>query len=185
MSFLRWFKELLEITAPEAPESEEYQDQPQSDEEIKNDPKFQKVLKELKPYYRWMTLAGGIDPIVWPFISFEKSESHSGIPRWKVTLEKHGYDLCTRSLIECRNATEPTEYKNALNRFAVDLFGKYAEEMRKVISFEYIADHLITVEDINRFSTEFDLTYSTFVYLSDWDALNLLRQEIETTTKIF
>lgn len=180
MSILSWIKEVcIETNTSEVTIHEQAQTQSQSDEEIKSSPAFKRAFEELKPVYIWMTLAGG-EPILPPIFSSDKRTANNGTTFWNVTLKKHGYGLWIGNLNKYQNATEKTEFEKALDAFAIDLFGNRAEEMCKLVSIEYIADHLITLENVHCNEADFYLTYTTSVYLNNRKELDLLCEEIYT-----
>lgn len=121
-------------------------------EEIINSEEFKKKLKFFYDISRCFNLAGGLDP-------FLPSHFKYGDAKYEIIIEKQGYDLRTANLNEYYNNPAPQCYE-ALNRFAVDLFGEYADEMKNFISMEYIADHLIELEKTDAYSTDFILRYT-------------------------
>jgi hypothetical protein len=144
---------------------------------ILNDPNFQYTLNDLRPYWRWMTLAGGLDPCIPPMLSSESGG--------KLTLKKKGYDLWTRNLKNYYSESSWSEQEKALEQFSKDLFGDYAEEMKKIVAMDYIADHLIELDDNGRqreCESDFILTYTTVTQLKTYEVISLLRRELQKNT---
>jgi len=159
-------------------EQKRYEEQQKrSSEEIVNSAEFQDSLYHLNCFYRIFTLAGGTDPFLPPIIKFSKENPT------EILLEKQGYDLYTNNLEEYYNNPAPQCYE-ALNRFAVDLFGEYAEEIKSIISLEWIADHMIELTPRTCSSSNFTLRIGENVRSNpDWkydgDIRALYKQEIK------
>lgn len=147
-----------------------------SDEEILNNPEFVRLIENMRPHYRWMTLAGGTDPLLHPLISFERDG--------RIILRKHGYDLYVKNIKEYYSGTKWEEREKALERFGEDLFGEYVDEMKKIISFEYIADHLIELEQGSSTTLYYQLTFSQASNLKDSREKDLFRRELQNTSII-
>lgn len=141
-----------------------------TDDEIINDSEFQRKLEHLEPYYIWMTLAGGTDPLLLSLIYFENE---------RIVLKKRGYDLYDRNIKEYYSGSEWAEREKALELFGQDLFGKYAGEMKRIISLEYIADHLIELEQRTCSSSDFCLTFSTYTNMKTKREQELFKQELQ------
>ena len=145
-----------------------------TDEDILNDSEFVRLIENLRPHYRWMTLAGGTDPWLHPLICFDQNGS--------IVLKKHGYDLYDRNIKEYYGASEWKKREKALEQFGQDLFGEYAEEMKQIISLEYIADHLLELEQITGTSSDFYLTLSTHGNIKTQREKDLFRRELQNTS---
>ncbi len=117
---------------------------------------FKRRLHSLSEISRCFNLAGGLDPFLPSLLKY-------GDKKNEIIIEKQGYDLWITNLNEYYNNPAPQCYE-ALNRFAVDLFGEYADEMKSILSIEYIADHLIELENIDEWKTDFVLKYKFSVY---------------------
>ncbi len=146
---------------------------------ILSDENFKYLLKELEVPYRWMTLAGGTDPLLKPHIRFEETKRGG----YQIVLEKMGYDLWTDNLKTYYNSSNWSEREQALELFNKDLFKKYAEEMKSIVSIEWIADKLIRLKNERKYDDEFVLTY-TFPAPKDAKERELLAREL-TQTQIF
>lgn len=139
------------------------------EEKIINSERFKEDLKKLEEFSRCFNLAGGLDPFL-PCHYLKSKENE-----YQIILEKRGYDLFTLNLKEYYNNPAPLCYE-ALNRFAADLFGEYAEEMKNFISMEYIADHLIKIENIDNLETDFMLRFEfTVSCLPEWNYIGDIR----------
>lgn len=147
-----------------------------SDEEILNNPEFIRLIENMRPHYRWMTLAGGTDPLLHPLISFERDG--------RIILRKHGYDLNVKNINEYYNGANWKDREQGLERFGEDLFGEYVEEMKQIISFEYIADHLIELEQGSSTASDFQLIFSRLGNLKDSREKDLFRRELQNTSII-
>ncbi|MCI9552144.1 MAG: hypothetical protein HFE94_01255 [Acutalibacter sp.] len=143
---------------------------------VLNDLNFQRQLNYLRPYWRVMTLAGGTDPWLFPQIRFENDRL--------ITLTKKGYDLWPCNLIKYYGASGQEERETALHRFATDLFGEYAEEVKRVVSIENIADYMIELKEKSPYSADFTLVYTDTVDSDLEKEQNLLVRELQNT-KIF
>lgn len=139
-------KKLAEEQAKRKAESKNFQINKNSD--------LERAIKELKPHWIWMSLAGGTNPILTPLIHFEPNSN-------SITLTKKGYDLWTENLKKYYNGTVWEEREQALKKFEKDLFGEYAGQLG--ISIEYIAHHLIKLENERTYESDFTLTFSTVV----------------------
>lgn len=131
------------------------EEQKKAVKEIINSERFKKDVKFLNDITRCFNLAGGLDPFLPSLLKY-------GDKKNEIIIEKQGYDLLTANLNEYYNNPAPQCYE-ALNRFAVDLFGEYADEMQNFISMEFIADHLIELDNINDYDTDFVLRYTLTV----------------------
>ena len=161
-------REVQNYSAPQSPVSYS-----KTDNEILNDPEFLRKIEYLRPYYRWMTLAGGTDPLLVPQIYFE----HDG----QIVLQKKGYDLWSENIKAYYYGTKWEEREKALELFGQDLFGEYVDEMKKVISFEYIADHLIELMKETGSTSDFCLTFSTYGNIKTLHERELFRHELQKT----
>lgn len=146
-------------------------------EEIINSTEFQHSLNHLNCFYRIFTLAGGTDPFLPPIIKLSKEDKR------EILLEKQGYDLYKNNLEEYYNTRAPQCYE-ALNRFGVDLFGEYAEEIKSMISLEWIADHMIELTPRTCSSSNFTLHIGEIVSCNpewkyDGDIRLLYKQEVK------
>ncbi len=112
--------------------------------------------KRLTNAYRWMCLAGGTDPFLLPCISFSPAD-------WTISIEKKGYDLWIENLQQYYHGTVWEEREAALKRFEKDLFKDKLDEVRDIINAEFIADHLITLENCRRYEADFTLKWSEVV----------------------
>lgn len=129
-----------------------------SDEEIMKSVEFQQTLQKAKDTMKWMTFAGGTDPILPPLIKKPFDQPYN------IIFEKQGYDLWTEHYKQYVNGTVWAEREKALNAFCVDLFEDHAEEMEKIISIECIADYLIEFEDISGYDSDFILRYTLQIH---------------------
>lgn len=131
-------------------------------EEILSSKDFKKDLKFIEDISRCFNLAGGLDPFLPCIYKY-------GEEKYKLIIEKHGYDLWTHNLRDYYNNPAPKCYE-ALNLFAIDLFGERAEEMKKFISMEFIADHLIELENSDSMTSDYVLRYEfTVTCLPEWN----------------
>lgn len=141
-----------------------------SDEELMRDENFQRELSWFRPYWQWMTLAGGINR---PIISFSRDGN--------IRLSKRGWNLWLQNIKNYKNGTEWKEREAALELFAKDLFGEYSEEAKKIISIEYIADHLIEFDSYELLTSHFTLTLTMPTAIKDKRAQELFRKELSET----
>lgn len=130
-------------------------------------------VDRFRPCYRAFTLAGGTEPLLHPLISFKDN---------KITLKKHGYDINITNLNRYYDENlEWKEREKALNLFMTELFGEYSEEMSRVISFEYIADHLIQLEKQTEYNSDFYLIFSDVCSLKTDAEINLFIRKLKET----
>ena len=131
-------------------------------EEILGSEHFKKNLNFIEDISRCFNLAGGLDPFL-PCIYKYGEEKN------KIIIEKQGYDLWTHNLKKYYNNPAP-QCHEALNLFAIDLFGEHAEEIKEFISMEFIADHLIKLDNIDSFDSDYVLRYEfTISSLPEWN----------------
>lgn len=147
-------------------------------EEIVKSTAFQESLNQLNCFYRIFTLAGGTEPFLPPIIKLSKEDNR------EILLEKQGYDLPIYNLNSYYNGDVWAEREAALNRFAVDLFGEYAEEIKGMISLEWIADHMIELTPRTCSTSNFTLRIGEIVssepeWKYDGDVRFLYKQEIK------
>lgn len=133
---------------------------------------LEREIERLRSYWKWMSLAGGTDPILTPLIHFEQNT-------YSVTLTKRGYDLWTENLKKYYNGTIWEEREQALKNFETDLLGEYAGQLG--ISIEYIADHLIKLENERKYESDFTLTITTVVDRTVFENRDYFRQQVSQT----
>lgn len=121
-----------------------------SNDEIPGNSNIKATVEYFRPYWRWMTLAGGTDPLLYPMISFSSDGT--------VCMTKHGYDLWTGNWKAYKAATSRDEKERALAQFTKDLFEENADKVN--FNMEYIADHLIKFEDCSAYTSDFTTTFS-------------------------
>ncbi len=160
-------------------ERQRKEEEKELEKKILSDENFKYNLKELEVPYRWMTLAGGTDPLLSPHIRFEETKWGG----YQIVLEKMGYDLRTDNLKTYYNSSNWSERERALELFNKDLFKKYAEEMKSIVSIEWIADKLIRLKNESKYDDEFVLTYTSSAP-KDAKERELLAREL-TQTQIF
>ena len=117
---------------------------------IPSNANVKEAVEYFRPYWRWMTLAGGTDPLLYPMVSF----SSDGM----ICITKQGYDLWTGNWKAYKSAVSREEKENALMRFAKDLFGENVDKVN--FNMEYIADHLIEFEDSSAYTSDFATSIS-------------------------
>ncbi len=128
--------------------------EPLSDEEIMKSAAFQQTLQKAKDTMKWMTFAGGTDPILPPLIKKPFDQPYS------IIFEKQGYDLWTEHYRQYVNGTVWEDREKGLSEFYNDLFKAHAEEVKAITNIEYIADYLIEFEDISGYDSNFILRYT-------------------------
>lgn len=120
------------------------------EEKCSSNANIKEAAEYFRPYWRWMTLAGGTDPLLYPMVSF----SSDGM----ICITKHGYDLWTGNWKAYKSAVSREEKENALKRFAADLFRENADKVN--FNIEYIADQLIEFEDPSAYTSDFTASFS-------------------------
>ncbi len=110
----------------------------------------ERMVKDVAPIFRMMVLAN--EPDCW-----ERPRIYSSDDGVWIILEKRGEDLCTRNLKDYYNGTSRDGWEKALNRFKEDLFRERAGQVN--FNMVYLADHLIKVDDLNKYDSDYTLTY--------------------------
>lgn len=132
---------------------------------------FKRLVEYFRPHYRWMTLAGGTEPMLTPQISFDSNGT--------IYLTKRGYDLWTGNWKDYMSASNPEDCKKSLEKFEQDLFGEYSGKLK--ISIEFIADHLIEFEDSTDYTSDFTLSFSFPGNFTAGNQKELFIQELRKT----
>lgn len=121
-----------------------------NNEEIPGNSNIKATAEYFRPHWRWMTLAGGTDPLIYPMISFSSDGT--------ICMTKRGYDLWTGNWKAYKAANSREEKEHALAQFAKDLFGENVDKVN--FNMEYIADHLIKFEDASAYTSDFTTSFS-------------------------
>ncbi len=117
---------------------------------------YQKEVQRLTAAYRWMSLAGGINQVIEPIITFKGDCT--------VVLMKKGYDLATDNLKTYYTSLDSKQAYRALDKFAKDLLGDNTDKM--TVSAEYIADYLIKLDDERDGVADFTIAYETTISIT-------------------
>lgn len=102
-----------------------------SDEEIMKSAAFQQTLQRAKDTMKWMTFAGGTDPILPPLIKKPFDQPYN------IIFEKQGYDLWTEHYKQYVNGTVWEDREKGLNEFYNDLFKEHAEALKELEIYMY------------------------------------------------
>ncbi len=149
-----------------------------SEDEIVKSDMFQECLNSLKKVYEWMSLVDVKDLHLMVHVQCPYDDPYL------IVLEYKGYDLWTENLKKYKEETSWEEREKALNEFRKDLFGQNAEQVKELVNMEHIADHLIKVEDMEKWESDFILRYDFMIsYIPKWgsprDIRNLYKQKLK------
>ena len=127
-----------------------------SREEIIATAEFQRSLQKLLETYQWITFADARHSLsegdyCTPVYFAPKTKPYI------IEFKKTWVDLWLENLNQYYNGKTWSERENGINQFAFDLFGDKAEEMKGIINIEYIADHLIEIENPNSYDSDYTI----------------------------
>lgn len=147
-----------------------------SDEELMSDDHFQTALSYFRRYWHCMALANGNRRCLKePTILFGIKD---------ITLIKYAGEISRKNIDAYRNGTVSEKKETALEKFAKELFGEYAEGAKKIIDIETVADDLIELEPDGEWRYDVTLRVTWPSTINDKRAQELFRREL-SKTKIF
>ncbi len=98
-----------------------------------------------------------------------------------MSLVKRGYDLNLSNLNNYYNGGNLEDCKKALDLFAVDLWGKYAEDLKATINLDWLADDLIKLENEGKYCSDFTITFPLPVSFDTYDDALVFERELSKT----